>query len=241
MSLSISRQDVHVWYIGVRDCLERHPEAELLAILPEDERDQCLRSPLEKVRHERLVSRALIRFGHSWYVDAPPQWWRFRVNEFGRPELETEIEKGAPRLRFNASHSHGLVACAFAVDRDVGVDVEDVTRSLSTVEDISRYLSPQERAHLARVPENEERHTFFSYWTLKEAYAKAHGIGLSMGFDSFAVDLDRDPPALMSTDDADAWFFARVDVDPTYVVAVAARRAPGETLQASFRSIEKLF
>jgi 4'-phosphopantetheinyl transferase len=36
-----------------------------------------------------------------------------------------------------------------------------------------------------------------SYWTLKEAYIKAEGKGLSMGLDTFYFSLDRDSPRLM--------------------------------------------
>ena len=49
-----------------------------------------------------------------------------RANPYGRPEIQ--VEQGVPPLRFNLSHTTGLVTCAVTRSADVGVDVEQTTR-----------------------------------------------------------------------------------------------------------------
>ena len=70
------------------------------------------------------------------------------------------------------------------VGRDVGVDVEHINRTL-THDVAERFFSPQEVADLRALPEDEQPVVFFDYWTLKEAYIKARGLGLALPLGQF--------------------------------------------------------
>ncbi len=227
--IEIRDHEVHVWHTSPEAVLAERPADQLLALLSDDEREHCRRALHERVRRERIVSKAMVRLCHSWYVDLSPQSWRFTTNAHGRPELVRP--GGVPPLRFNVAHSHGVVVCAFALRRDVGVDVEDVSRRKLDVEVLTKYLSPSERAHIATLPRDRQRLVFLRYWTLKEAYAKARGLGLKLPFHTFSVDLSADPPSLGSTSEAPDWALDQFHVPPTHVVAVAARRPPGNRLE----------
>jgi len=131
--------------------------------------------------------------------------WQFRVQRSGKPELAAE--HGFVGLHFNISHTSDFVACAVA-PFPVGVDVETVERKTDFA--ISRRFAARERATLAGVAPDAFALTFFRLWTLKEAYLKGTGDGLSRPLDSFTVELN--PPRLLFTDpgvgrDADAWRF----------------------------------
>lgn len=68
-----------------------------------------------------------------------------------------------------------------------GVDVEDLKRSTNTAyEDICRYFSTREIEDLLELPEKQKKQRFFDYWTLKESYIKARGMGLSIPLDKFS-------------------------------------------------------
>ncbi|MCP3804701.1 4'-phosphopantetheinyl transferase superfamily protein [Allokutzneria sp. A3M-2-11 16] len=89
----------------------------------------------------------------------------------GRPRVE-----GGPD--FNLSHSGDLAALAVSWDRRVGVDVEQ-HRELDHLGMAARVLRPSEHAAIAALPADRQAEAFFRYWTVKEAYVKVTGQGLS--------------------------------------------------------------
>ena len=105
-------------------------------------------------------------------------------NVHGRPEI-LDRPAGVPDLRFNLSHTDGLIACAVTIGREVGVDVEHVGRRL-THDIAGRFFAPREVADLKSLPVAEQPRVFFDYWTLKEAYIKARGFGLALPLGDFA-------------------------------------------------------
>ena len=54
----------------------------------------------------------------SNYADVPPEAWRFVTNEYGRPEIDEPAD--ARWLKFNLSHTSGLIELIVARDREVG-------------------------------------------------------------------------------------------------------------------------
>src|SRR5262245_60590630 len=100
------------------------------ALLTPDEHERMHRFVFERDQVSFLLTRALVRTTLSRYAAIAPCDWRFVANDYGRPEI-LERPAGVPDLRFNISHTDGLIACAVAVGREVGVDVENVGRRLS--------------------------------------------------------------------------------------------------------------
>ena len=123
----------------------------------------------------------------------------FTLNEFGKPEVANPEAADLPgRLRFNLSHTNGLALLAVCLDADLGIDVEAV-RTISDLELIAQsHFSPREVAALNAVGHAGKQRAFFRCWTRKEAFLKAHGRGLSIPLDSFAVSLEEEEwPALL--------------------------------------------
>ena len=111
---------------------------------------------------------------------------------------------------------------------EVGVDVEDVARDTETVEIADRFFSPFEAAALRALPPARHRERFFSYWTLKESYIKARGMGLSLPLELFSFHLDDGPAIAISferglDDDPQTWSFALLGVQDRHFLAVGAR------------------
>lgn len=181
---------------------------------------------------EYALTRALVRITLGRYLDAPPEALRFTRNKHGRPELGD----GHP-LRFNVSHSGGLIALAVAWRREIGIDVEN-TRASPDDDDVAKeHFSPLEFADYLRQPTPEQRHTrFLEFWTLKEAYLKARGTGLALPLDKFScrwtdpeqVHLMIDPTL---NDAEDNWRLRLLRPAPGFVGALAARSEPGESIR----------
>src|SRR6185295_18612851 len=114
----------------------------------------------------------------SHYAAVDPTAWQFARNRRGRPEISGPL--GVAPLRFNLSNTAGLIACLVTLGVDVGVDVEDTHRRGETVRIANRFFSASEVAALEALPPERQRQRFFEYWTLKESYIKARGMGLAI-------------------------------------------------------------
>ena len=224
--LALSDSEVHIWHAHVESCLDDKSRSRtLLNVLSESERSLREGVKIDHVRQERLLSRALVRWVLSRYADVAPEEWLFRDNRFGRPEIVPH--PGVPPIRFNVSHSHGVVLAGFTLDHDIGVDIESHSRQLS-VDGISKFLSLPEREQLESFDVEARAKAFLRIWTLKEAYAKAHGMGLSLPFDRFSFGLSEQPELSIHNDfDLDdsprSWQFEQFDVAPCHIAAIAVR------------------
>ena len=80
-------------------------------------------------------------------------------------------------------------------------------------------------AHLTGQPEALRRDVFLAFWTLKEAYIKAVGRGLTMPLDAFAFTLDPLSVAFSDRidDRANGWLFRRLMPTDETVMALALR------------------
>jgi 4'-phosphopantetheinyl transferase len=159
--------------------LERYHE-----LLTDAERRQQSRFHFAHDRHRYLITRALVRTTLSRYADVAPESWTFVPNSYGRPAIGNEATQ-VRGISFNLSHSRGLVVLAVTRDQELGVDTEDMTRA-PPLEIADRFFAPAEVASLRAQPPECQPHRFFQYWTLKESYIKARGMGLSLPLDAFA-------------------------------------------------------
>lgn len=126
-------------------------------------------------RQHYIASRAALRSILAPYVPAPAGSLRFIRNEFGKPSLAGSL------LRFNLSHSDGLMLLAVTHGRELGVDLEAVRENLSFEMLSDHYFAPEDQWLLRTTPEPQRRSKFFELWTRTEAQLKARGIGLSGG------------------------------------------------------------
>lgn len=102
---------------------------------------------------------------------------------------ETKIEygdKGKPFLAeypdvyYNLTHADGITAC-LVCGRECGIDAEPVKKVRPAV--IRRAFSENEQRIMDAVPEQDKAEMFTRFWTLKEAYVKTLGIGISYPLD----------------------------------------------------------
>ncbi len=185
--ISLTVNDIHLWTTRPQDltlCTDESNEllSRYHALLTPEECKKQQRYKFAKDRHDALVTRAFIRDLLSYYADIAPQDWRFDIGDKDKPEI---VNPPLP-LRFNISHTKNLIICAVTLNDDIGCDVENIGRSNDVLSIAERYFSPQEATQLFSLPTNEQCDRFFDYWTLKESYIKAWGLGLAIPLADFS-------------------------------------------------------
>jgi 4'-phosphopantetheinyl transferase len=198
-------------------------------LLSASERERWQRFLVEGARLQHLVARALVRTSLSRYAEVPADAWQFEPNRYGRPYVS---QPPAFRdLYFNLSHTDGLVVCAVSRSSDIGVDVENIQRDLDILALAPSVFAPTEVARVRQSPPDDRSDYFFSYWTLKEAYIKARGMGLSLALDGFWFDLSGAAPRVQFSercpDDPQRWRFRQFTPTPRHKLAVAVAPPAG--------------
>ncbi len=220
----LDERRVHVW----RAFLDRSPcEVEAAALLlSEDEQARAARFRVAAVRDRFTVCRAILRRLAGMYAAVPPASLRFGYREHGKPYLDPT--PGPRDIRFNLSHSHSLALFAFAVSREVGVDLEMVRPERDHQKLAARFFSSREVAALQALAPEERSAAFFQCWTRKEAYLKARGEGLAIPLASFSVSVGPAlPPQLIEVEgdptEASYWSMALLEPDPAYAATLAVQ------------------
>lgn len=117
--------------------------------------------------HAHKLLRECLRAYSVEYSEATP----VKKNPYGKPYLAE-----FPDIRYSLSHAGGIAACVVS-DRECGIDCEAVRPLRPNV--LKRAFSERERQLIGEAPPEQRDLLFFRLWTLKEAYVKALGIGIS--------------------------------------------------------------
>ena len=195
-ALTLNANDIHLWVCHPEQIQDQQLLSAYAKLLTPEETTKQQRYKFAKDRHSALITRAFVRDLLSCYANIRPEDWRFVKGEKDKPEI---VKPPLP-LRFNLSHTDGLIACAVMLDHDIGVDVENIERNNDVLAIADRYFSPVETRELFSLPEAQQRSRFFDYWTLKESYIKAWGLGLAIPLDDFSFHIGTQTLPAMNQD-----------------------------------------
>jgi 4'-phosphopantetheinyl transferase len=139
-------------------------------VLSAGERDRAERMARPEVRCRFVAARAGLRRVLASYVDGEPGALILAVGAHGKPALP-----GGPA--FSLSHSEGLALCAVAANLEVGIDVERVRPVPEASAIMDRWFGESEGRAWRSGGERDQG--FIRFWTRREAYLKALGVGFS--------------------------------------------------------------
>ncbi len=223
--------DVHVWQAD----LDRPPEEmkTLSASLSADEMDRARRFHFNADRNRFMAARGILRCLLGSYLRVEPLELEFGYGGKGKPGLSCPW--AASGLSFNLAHSRQLGIFAFALNRQVGIDIE-CFREITDIEAIAETnFHIRERAALQTIQAGARRAAFFRCWTRKEAFIKAIGQGLSQPLDRFDVSaMPGAPDRLCPVDHGLGLKWAIWDV-PVGSKAAAALAVEGRGLRVTCR------
>jgi 4'-phosphopantetheinyl transferase len=217
------RIDLHVGLLDEVDTPRAYGAC--LAMLSSEERQHAQRFVFERDRRQYIIAHGLLR--HSLSDFAPhvaPADWSFITGRYGRPVVDAPAVPGG--IHFSLSHTEGCVACTISACEAVGVDVERVRQFQSMFATARSSFSMEEVDSLRPLPSDQAVDRFFDYWTLKEAYLKARGVGLNFPLDQFSILISTDHEIgirFMSdtADDPRRWHFMKSSPSSIHRLAVA--------------------
>jgi 4'-phosphopantetheinyl transferase len=225
LPVALQRDVVRVRWLPV-DAEETPHLTRWRSMLDQDELDRADRYHFAADRNIYTAAHALARLMLSEATGLSTDVWRYTVGEFGKPALAAHLSKW--NLHFNISHTRGLAACAIAT-YDIGIDVERSDQAIDP--GIARdYFSPEEIQILNSAAPSQKHRLFLRFWSLKEAFIKATGEGLSRPLDSFSFSFEPlgiafhpERNARRSSDDPAEWQFWELHPANDCAAALAMR------------------
>jgi 4'-phosphopantetheinyl transferase len=213
--------EVQVWH--ARLAVQPQVLSALEGVLSTAEVERANRFHFARDRRQFVATRALLRtlLGRAIHVD--PGSLEFAAGPQGKPYL---ADRGGGLL-FNVAHSGDHALIGISSQADIGVDIEVVRDASATLAIAERFFSPGETAAIRGLQEDDRQFAFFRLWTLKEAFVKGVGAGLSHPLNAFQVTSPNgDVPRLTVPGDPAAagdWSLRDLSSLPEYAAALAVR------------------
>ena len=188
-----------------------------------DEMERAGRFRFDRDRFHFTVARGILRQMLGNFLHIAASKVRFHYGEYGKPALSEEFSSS--RLKFNISHSDRRVLMAFAIGRELGIDIERIRPDFATDNIAERFFSAFEVERLRSLPSTVRAEAFFNCWTRKEAFIKAIGEGLSYPLDGFDVTLAPGEPAKLlaigaRVPSSDEWAMLNLEACEGYRAAI---------------------
>jgi 4'-phosphopantetheinyl transferase len=127
-----------------------------------------------------------------------------KFTKFERPYFDDLID-------FNISHSGEYILCAISRTNKVGVDIEEIQNI--PVTDFETNFSEKEWNNIITAADTIP---FYRYWTMKEAFLKAIGMGLNVPLSEAEIVNNK------ITWDKKDWFLHEIKVDERYIAHLSS-------------------
>jgi len=175
--------EVHVWSANLERLNVLRDQVWQILSIDERMRYSQYRNHSQAIRF--MIGRGLLRNIVGLYTDTEPSNVGFTYEAFGKPLLARQDQSC---FNFSVSHSGEIVVFAIALNRQVGIDIEQV-RPFNEIENLMAFISNDAEMDMFNaLPANLHMKAFYNCWTRKEACLKAIGIGLAMPMTQIVVE-----------------------------------------------------
>lgn len=146
----------------------------LFSYLSYEEKIRMNRLLRESLKRQYVISHGFLRLLLGKYLAIVPSKIQYNYNKFKKPFCIQD-----PSLYFNMSHSNNYIAYVFSYGYRAGIDIEFI-KYIPKIENLfSSIASPQEGFLFEKQNEIDKTYFFYKTWTIKEAFLKALGVGLT--------------------------------------------------------------
>ena len=212
--LSLGPDSIHIWWIDLEGT-----ERDASAVLSAHERARATR-----FRHPRdgarwTAARVALRQILAGYTGDHPADIGLAQGVCVKPALG-----GGSPLRFSLSHARERAVLAVAWEREDGIDLEPIDPGLDVSPLLAVVCSETEAARIDAHPPAARLEAFLAGWTLKEAFLKGTGAGLSR--DPRMIEMELLPDGWTNVRDSvpdmegPPWSVRLLDAGPGWIAAV---------------------
>lgn len=177
--MRLHSHEVHVWFISLKQPDQVLEPLKLL--LSKEEKKRSEKFHFKHDRKNFIMAHGALQDILGRYLEGMKPPFKFSKNKQGKPFLKEKF------LTFNLSHSGEMALVVVAKKRQVGVDVEKIRKEIDVKNISKRFFSTREVAQLTSLPSEKRIEAFYTYWTRKEAFIKAKGVGFSLPLNTFDV------------------------------------------------------
>lgn len=222
-AFSLPEAEVHIWFAPLN--LEPDQLTQLSGFLSDNECSKAEGFHFIRDQQRYIAARGILRDVLCHYLAAQPDQLIFSYGAYGKPAIDQQASMLHTSLQFNLSYSQDRAICAIACGRAVGIDIQYMEPDIDVLEIAVEYFSPRERAALFALPRGLYRERFYRWWSRKEAYLKACGVGLAFGMEGIELMFDRgaqlfiDPLNVKAS--ALSWHLEDLAVHPEYTATLA--------------------
>lgn len=190
--LSLDTNTVDLWYGEILNENEDEEYQYYWSVLDESEKNQANRFKIDVLHHRYVTVHGRLRNILAQYSDQSPESIILAKTERGKPYLADN-----PELSFNLSHSENFMAIAVARNCQIGVDIELYKHRDSLSAIVNKYFAVEETVYWNKQPEKLKLREFYCFWTRKEAFLKATGLGIAYGLNDCVINPEQ-PGYLLS-------------------------------------------
>ncbi len=181
--------EVHLW-LAKSDEMDSSSIERFKAWFTPAEQSQFSGFLNERRRHEFIVGHGLARLALARELHDAPECFEFEADAQGK--LSIMAPHSARSMHFNISHAADFVVCGTCRAFAIGLDIECLISRVDPWHIAQRFFSEAEANALFALTDSARLDRFFTIWTLKEALAKAHGLGLTAPLDSSRFEIAED-------------------------------------------------
>lgn len=217
-----SHNETNVFFVKLQE-LDSHFLA-LLSYLSYEEKIRMSKLLHKSLKKRYAISHGFLRLLLGKYLSLFPSNVEYNYNEFKKPFCRQD-----PNLYFNMSHSNNYIFYVFSYNCKSGIDIECI-KNISKIESLfSLIASPQEALVFEKQNEIDKTYFFYKTWTIKEAFLKALGIGLTHPLSDIETTIIPKKRFKVIRFDGnkktlDGWTFMPIKFIPSYLGAVAVEK-----------------
>lgn len=217
--VTLAPAHIHLWWLTT-DVTTRTGNVES-GCLSSDEIDRAMRYHFEADRIRFISRRTFLREALAGYLQKRPSEICFTYSRQGKPGLTNALDTRG--VRFNISNTRDTAVFAFTLHNRVGIDVEEVRPHADWEEVSIRFFHPNEALDiLSRDGLPGRSRAFLHYWTCKEAYLKATGLGITHGLNTMDLtSVVRDGQTRWQDPDGNDFLVNLLEPDASLVIGVA--------------------
>lgn len=191
-------------------------------ILDDTEKSRAAKFSNSLLKQRYLSAHGQLRRILAQYLQTSPASLRFLTTAQGKPYLADY-----PELAFNLSHTGDEMALTVAKDCQVGVDIEQCKARANFADLVHRCFGEPEATYWHQLSEHQQQRAFYQFWTRKEAFVKATGLGISVGLRDCVLNPAQPQQFLtvpVECGAADSWHCRDIDLGQNFCAALVANK-----------------